>query len=307
MAISEIISLLIVFILSYFGVEIFRRWCLKREIFDIPNDRSSHTTPTARGGGIIIVTLTLVFYISYELIYGNINWFYVAGALIIAIISWLDDLISIRSIWRFAVHSLAAFIAIFGIGIIRFDIFYLDQFAWIQIIVTFVWIVWLTNAYNFMDGIDGIAATQAITAGIAWILFGFYTNETSITYFAAVLVVTNLGFIFHNWSPAKIFMGDVGSAFLGYTFAVLPLFLIGKNVTKNTYIFAICAVFLFLFDSIVTFLRRILNREKFWEAHRSHIYQRLVIRGFSHQKVSLIYGTLSIIVIGIYFLIVNLR
>ncbi len=307
MSISEIFSLIIVFILSFFGVEIFRRWCIKHEIFDIPNDRSSHTTPTARGGGIIIVALSLVFYITYELIYGNINWYYVAGALIIAIISWLDDLISIRSIWRFAVHSLAAFVAIFGIGNIHFDIFYLDQFAWLQMLITFVWIVWLTNAYNFMDGIDGIAATQAITAGIGWFLFGFYTNETSISYFAAVLVTTNLGFIFHNWSPAKIFMGDVGSAFLGYTFAVIPLLFIENNSVKNTFTFAIFAVFLFLFDSILTFLRRVINREKFWEAHRSHIYQRLVISGFSHQKVTLLYGVLSFIVIGIYFLIVNLR
>jgi Fuc2NAc and GlcNAc transferase len=298
----EKISLIFVFIASYFGVELFRRWCLRFEMVDIPNERSSHTIPTPRGGGIIIVILTVFFYLVFGYFSGTTNWYFILGSSLIAFISWLDDLVSINSLWRFLVHGISALLVIFGVGVFSFDVGFLNDSRWILYLLTYLWIVWLTNAYNFMDGIDGIAATQAITAGIGWCIFAFLADVPSILMFSAVLVATNVGFIFHNWSPAKIFMGDVGSAFLGFNFAVLPLLFLERQTNPNVLPFAICAVLIFLLDSVFTFFRRVVNREPFWRAHRSHIYQRLTLRGKSHQYVTLLYGMLSVLAITCYFL-----
>src|SRR6185436_11775719 len=126
--------------------------------------------------------------------------------------------------------------------------------------ITFFWIVGLTNAYNFMDGIDGIAGGQALVAGIGWTAIGWLDGQSHIVVFGLLLAATNLGFLFHNWSPARIFMGDVGSAFLGYSFAVLPLMLSSQSTGRTGFKLALAAilpVWPFVFDSTFTILRRL--------------------------------------------------
>ena len=172
-------------------------------------------------------------------------------------------------------------------------------------VLTFLWIVWLTNAYNFMDGIDGIAGTQALTAGIGWFVIGGISDFPLTGFYGGIIAFSTLGFLVLNWQPAKIFMGDVGSAFLGFTFAVMPLLarrefnLTTKNSSdcSNLWVLGIVLVWLFVFDTVFTFIRRAVKKEKVWEAHRSHLYQRLVIKGFSHQTVTIIYGLISALTI----------
>ena len=151
-----------------------------------------------------------------------------------------------------------------------------------------------------MDGIDGIAGMQAVTAGIGWLIIGQMLGFETVAFYGGVIAFSSFGFLIHNWHPAKIFMGDVGSAFLGYTFAVLPL--LTKNETADNFsllpIIAVGLVFLFVLDTTLTFFRRILKREKIWQAHRSHIYQQLVISGFSHRSVTLFYGFISFVIVG---------
>jgi UDP-N-acetylmuramyl pentapeptide phosphotransferase/UDP-N-acetylglucosamine-1-phosphate transferase len=159
----------------------------------------------------------------------------------------------------------------------------------------------MTNAYNFMDGIDGIAGMQAVTAGIGWLAIGNLLGMSSTGFYGGVIAFSSLGFLIHNWQPAKIFMGDVGSAFLGYSFAVLPFLSIqewNENVINKLYlpIITVLLVWLFVFDTIFTFMRRIFNGEKVWEAHRGHIYQRLVIEGFSHRSTTILYGLFSALI-----------
>jgi UDP-N-acetylmuramyl pentapeptide phosphotransferase/UDP-N-acetylglucosamine-1-phosphate transferase len=172
--------------------------------------------------------------------------------------------------------------------------------GWLGLIITFFWIIWLTNAYNFMDGIDGIAGTQGLTAGIGWLLTGIFFKLEITGFLGGVLALSNLGFLLHNWQPAKIFMGDVGSAFLGFTFAVIPLIALNEMQNGQTHLAAaaIWLVWLFVFDTLYTFFRRLLRGEKFWLAHRSHLYQRLVITGYSHQFVTVLYGFLSVIILA---------
>ncbi|MGI8787289.1 MAG: glycosyltransferase family 4 protein [Pyrinomonadaceae bacterium] len=305
--ILRIILYVCVILISYLGVEAFRRWSLRRNLYDVPNERSSHTAPTARGGGLIIVLICLSAYAGYTIfISGDFRWSYLLGASLIALVSWLDDLYSISFVWRILVHAAAAAIIILTLGYfqeIHAPFFHEINFGINGAWPTFFWIVWLTNAYNFMDGIDGIAGIQAVCAGIGWLLIGELCGLPTIGFYGGIIAFSSLGLTIQNWQPAKIFMGDVGSAFLGYSFAALPL--LAKTEIEGVRsealnpvipllpIIAVLAVWLFVFDTIYTFLRRVFRGEKVWQAHRSHIYQKLVIGGFSHQTVAIIYGAIS--------------
>ncbi len=307
---SEIILYSVVFVGAYLGVRYFRLWSLRKKLLDIPNERSSHTTPTPRGGGLIIVLASLVGFVGYSLATGrNFSGVYVLGALAIAIVSWFDDLVTISFVWRFLIHSAAAILVISTLG--YFGQIYLPfagsfNFGIWGSIFTFVWIVWLTNAFNFMDGIDGLAGIQAVIAGIGWMFWGEMSGSDETYLLAGVLCFSSLGFLIQNWQPAKIFMGDVGSAFLGFSFAVLPL--IAKNgqaaddsISPVLPLFAVALIWLFLFDTVLTFLKRAFKGEKVWRAHRWHIYQKLVILGQTHRFVSILYGAIS--AVPIFFLI----
>ncbi len=304
-----IILILAAYVLTALGVEGWRRLALQRKILDVPNERSSHINPTPRGGGVIIFAVTLAFLIAGAAQSGRLVFLspFLAGAVLIAVVSWLDDLYSLPSWLRFGVHTVAAMLVIFGIGYFKnvalpfynlsFGTWFLGQ------VLTLLWIVGLTNAYNFMDGIDGIAGAQGLTAGIGWGLAGWLIGDQLIFLFGGLLAATNLGFLWHNWHPARIFMGDVGSAFLGFSFAALPL--LAMRQTENTggwMVFGFLLVWTFIFDAVLTFIRRTRRGENVFAAHRSHLYQRLVIAGYPHNLVSLGYGILSVVGLGLAIL-----
>ena len=296
----ETLIFVFVFFASLAGVEIFRRWSLRRNLLDIPNERSSHIRPTPRGGGLIIVLASLIVYAFYTtFISQNFSWSYFCGSILIAFVSWLDDLFSVSVVFRILVHSISAILVIYSLGYFQtFQIAYIERanLGTYGVILTFLWIVWLTNAFNFMDGIDGIAATQAITSGLGWLIIGKILDLDATSFYGGVIAFASLGFLIHNWYPAKIFMGDVGSAFLGYTFAVFPLLAIKENphFAASLPLVSILLVWLFVFDTFVTFFRRVIKREKVWKAHRTHIYQRLVIAGHTHVNVTILYGAVSL-------------
>ena len=302
-----IILILAAFGLTAFGVEGWRRLALRRQILDVPNERSSHINPTPRGGGVIIFAVTLAFLIVGAAQTGSLVFLspFLLGAVLIAVVSWLDDLYSLPSLLRLSVHLIAALLLIFGIGYfkkIELPFYNLNFGIWFAgQIITLLWIVGLTNAYNFMDGIDGIAGAQGLTAGIGWGLAGWLVDDQLIFLFGGVLAATNLGFLWHNWHPARIFMGDVGSAFLGFSFAALPLLATRQTVDTGGgwIIFGFLVVWTFVFDAVLTFIRRARRGENVLAAHRSHLYQRLFIAGYSHNKISLWYGLLSVIGLGL--------
>lgn len=281
-------------ILSYAGVASIRRWAEHRQILDVPNARSSHTRPTPRGGGLAIVVVSLAGWGLFAWLHpqsvGKPGLAYVIGALLIAAISGWDDLRSLPNRVRFAAHLLAACIAVWGCGYwSKMVLPGVGDLAlgWVGLPVTILWIVWLTNAYNFMDGIDGIAGGQAVVAGVGWTLLGILSLQPALILLGLLLAATNLGFLGHNWPPARIFMGDVGSAFLGYSFAVLPV--VSAMSDPRLALAGILFVWPFVFDTTFTLLRRLRLQENIFAAHRSHLYQRLIIVGHSHRDVSLLY------------------
>ncbi len=293
----DFIIFAVVFCVSYLGVGLYRRWSLEQKLFDIPNERSSHNEPIPHGAGLVIVIICLVMYVPISLlITGTFSWGYFTGAILIALVSFLDDLRSIPFLWRLVVHCIAAVLLIADTetwhGITMLGNLDLGNFGYI---LTFLWIVWMVNSYNFMDGIDGLAGLQAVIAGIGWLILGLILGMPVIYLFSGIIAAASLGFLFHNWNPAHIFMGDVGSAFLGFTFAALPL-MARTSAIKSPDLLPIAAVlflWFFLFDSMVTIVRRAIRGEKIWIAHREHLFQRLVSSGFTHRSVTVLYGILA--------------
>jgi UDP-N-acetylmuramyl pentapeptide phosphotransferase/UDP-N-acetylglucosamine-1-phosphate transferase len=293
------ISAFIVFICSYLLVALIGSWAQHRRILDIPNERSSHDIPVPKGGGIsivILVILTLwVFYLIDSVLYPlHVTVVFTVGSILIAVISLLDDLHSLRNSIRFCMHSLAAVIIIWGIGyvsVLWLPIFERINLGFLGIILTFLYVTGLTNAYNFMDGIDGIAAIQAIVAGIGWAFIGYMYSDPMIMLPGVLIASASAGFLIHNWHPAKIFLGDVGSAFLGFSFAYLTIVAVQKDPVFL--VIGVLFVWPFIFDTVYTLFRRLSRGENIFEAHRSHLYQRLVIQGWSHRSVTLLYGLLA--------------
>ncbi|MCD9188063.1 MAG: glycosyltransferase family 4 protein [Pyrinomonadaceae bacterium] len=305
-----LIIFIVVFITSLIGVEIFRRWSLQREIFDIPNERSSHRIPTPRGGGVIIVLTVLSGYTILsllEMVEFN-RWFFIAS-LLISSISWLDDLFTISFVWRFIVHSISALLIVLNVGYFQnIEIPYIGAISgnFFGGVLTFLWIVWMTNAYNFMDGIDGIAGIQATIAGIGWYFVGNLLGMANTSTFFLIVSAACLGFLVHNWQPAKIFMGDVGSAFLGFCFAAAPFLQNNANpgIKAALPFIAVSLVWLFYFDTVFTFTKRLIKKQKVWVAHREHFYQQLIIQRFSHRFVATLYGIFALLNLLVVYLLV---
>ena len=276
-----------------------RNWAERLQILDMPNHRSSHERPVPRGGGAAIVIICLVAW-------GGLWWCqtadvapmmasYFVGAFLITIISAMDDLHHLSSATRLLAHVAAAAVLTIGCGYwreIALPLLGNVPLGWLGLPLVLVWIVGLTNSYNFMDGIDGIAAAQAIVAGLGWFLLGRIVGQWAISLLGLLVAASGAGFLIHNWSPAGIFMGDVGSAFLGYTFAFLALK--GGQKDPRMCVAGLLLVWPFVFDSTFTFLRRLGNRENVFAAHRSHLYQRLVIAEWSHAATTLLYAALDL-------------
>jgi UDP-N-acetylmuramyl pentapeptide phosphotransferase/UDP-N-acetylglucosamine-1-phosphate transferase len=281
------------------GVALVRRWATRRRILDVPNERSSHTRPTPRGGGLAIVAVVLLG-LAAGPIAGVVAvtaalGLCVAGAIVVAAVSWLEDLRGVPVGWRLAAHVAAAVLALIGVYSLSPGVPFAAGRMWSSMLVTsacLIWIVGLTNAYNFMDGIDGIAGSQAVVAGLGWVALAGRADRIE-TWLGLLLAASSLGFLVHNWRPAKIFMGDVGSAFLGFSFAVLAI--IGAQHEPRLALAGILAVWPFVFDTSFTFLRRLHRGENVFQAHRSHLYQRLVLVGYSHRFVTCLYGALAVL------------
>ncbi len=216
------------------------------------------------------------------------------GSLIIAGVSWLDDLCSLPNRIRFIAHAIVSLLLLIGVGywnVVNIPFAGQLHLGWVGVPITFLWITGLTNAYNFMDGVDGIAGGQAVVAGLGWAVLGWLNHLPLISTLGLLLAACSLGFLGHNWPPARIFMGDVGSAFLGYTFAILAVIAAQKD--PRLALTGLLLVWPFVFDTTFTFLRRLRGGENVFAAHRSHLYQRLVIAGYSHCFVTLLYIGLS--------------
>ena len=269
---------------------------LAKNLLDIPNVRSSHTVPTPRGGGIaIVIVLMLSGVMSLFLPQAPIHSLVclLLATLAFAVLGWQDDKHDLPASARFLIQLL---IAALSSGWLLWNVpgWSLSSGGIVILLLSVLWIAWMANLYNFMDGIDGISAVETIILGATTSYWFAMSGEISIAVICIAVAGAAVGFLRWNWSPAKIFMGDVGSLALGAFFAIIAIIgSIGLDIPFSAFL-VLYAVY--LADSSVTLLHRVIKREKWWQAHRSHFYQRAVQSGFSHAQVSL-----SVMVINIIF------
>lgn len=289
------------FLVCAAAVYVFRRLASgSTRLLDIPNERSSHSKPVVRGAGLAIVLTVLGGYLVSAGSHASIA--YVAAAGSIAVISFFDDLRSIPLLPRLIVHFAAAVAVVYWCGGYTGLAVPLTgesiDFGLPGVLITILFIVWMTNAFNFMDGIDGIAGIQGVGAGLGWVLVGIGGGQPVMAAFGALIVGSCLAFLLFNWQPASVFMGDVGSTFLGFTLASVPLVTAETSaiVRSEGFLFAAAFLWLFLFDTVYTRLRQILRLRPFWRAHREHIYQQIVVAGASHASVSVFFGIVAILI-----------
>ncbi|MBN1679780.1 MAG: glycosyltransferase family 4 protein [Anaerolineae bacterium] len=297
----ELIWIVPTVVLSYFLVYAIKKWATTRRILDIPNYRSSHTLPVPRGGGWGIVLVVLGGSLVYGFWHGDV-WDrllpYLLGVSLIVIISWIDDTRFLRAHIRLLVHLISAAIAVVGLGYwqqVDLPVVGTLDLGVFGILITVIWIAGVINAVNFMDGIDGISGGQTAVIGLGWFLVAQSFDGADIRLVAmlgVLLAGSSLGFLGHNWAPATIFLGDIGSTFIGYTLAVMPLMLSGSHRTALATGTALM-LWAYLFDTGYTLLCRLKRGEDVFQAHRSHLYQQLVILGYGHRVVSILYMMLS--------------
>jgi Fuc2NAc and GlcNAc transferase len=278
---------------------------------DIPNDRSSHLTPTPRGGGIAFVAASLVGFLllllNKELDRADLLALCCAGV-IVAIAGYLDDRQKISGATiRLVLHTIGAIVLVVGIGfpsqISLFD--RTVNAGLIGSILGVLYLVWLLNLFNFMDGTDGIAASEAVFVCVAGAILNYRAlSDTNFSAVAIVLAASTFGFLLYNWSPAKIFMGDVGSGYLGIVVGGLSL-MAAKQLHELLWVWIILLA-VFVSDATITLIRRLARKQKPHVAHRSHAYQHLAIQFNSHAKVSLIVLAINVVwILPIAFLVAD--
>jgi Fuc2NAc and GlcNAc transferase len=267
-----------------------RRIALTRGLLDVPNERSAHTIPTPRGGGGAIALTATAGFVLLATLHSLDAALLVAllgGGLAVAMVGLIDDRRPLPALVRLLVHFMVAAWAIAWVGglpPLQIDGRVLIPGA-VSTTLAALGIVWVLNLFNFMDGIDGIAASEAVFVTWAAAVIALATNTAAAVSAAAlVLGAASLGFLVWNWPPAKIFMGDIGSGYLGYVISVLALADAQHSAVALLMWLTLGGVF--FVDATATLARRLVRRERIYQAHRSHAYQWLARRWGSHRRVT---------------------
>ena len=276
-------------VLSSLGTSLVRHVTLRKNLLDVPNERSSHTRPTPTSAGLAIVVSFASGLLAAELFLGGSGlgpafWPLVCASLAIASVGLVDDVRGLSARARLVVQVVAAVGFCIGFEPLRrLSIPVVGQLDLgpLSYPISVLWLVSLTNFYNFMDGIDGIAGGTAVLVCTFLAIAFASAGGTVLT--PVLLGAACLGFLAHNYPPAKIFMGDVGSGFLGFTLGALAI--VGDHQLELPASAVLLALGMFILDTTMTLTRRIARGEKWYAAHRSHYYQRLVQAGWSHRDV----------------------
>lgn len=273
-------------LLSCMGTKLYINYARQKAILDIPNERSSHTLSTPRGGGVVFVILFLAVILLCPFFFPREAslWFALSGGgLAVTAVGWIDDRKTLPAWQRLGVHSLSVLWVLYHLGgmpslSLGFTSLPLGMFGYV---LAFLGGVWMINLYNFMDGIDGLAAGEAVLVALAG---AFLTTDTPVSLPLFALAASVLGFLVWNWSPAKVFMGDAGSGFLGFAFFCFALYT--ENTNAMPLLTWAVLVSVFAVDATLTLVMRARQRKRLSEAHRDHLYQQFIKAGSKHSTVS---------------------
>lgn len=292
------ISFFLIFFVLAFGFTYFMRtYALKKNIIDNPNERSSHSTPTPRGGGVAIVCsylLALAMLIYSQQLTLHIGIILMVAGFVIALLGFLDDHGHINSMLRLAIHFFVAIGVVISLGgFAEVTIFNGMQLGFIANIIAVLFLVWLLNLYNFMDGINGIASIEAIMTTVSMAILYFILNTSLNSELLWLLSACVLGFLLWNFPKAKIFMGDACSGFLGLILGILALIALKENLAL--FCAWIICLGIFVVDATYTLIKRVLSGYKMYDAHRSHSYQILSRKWGSHTPVTLAIAAINLL------------
>lgn len=289
-------------LISTLATGVVRKLAQLHGLLDVPNERSSHVNATPRGGGISIVlalTMSLGVLALLDRVPMNLFLALFGGGLAVAAIGFLDDRRPVSPGIRLAVHVGSAVWAVFWIGGLPAlragdEVLRLGSAG---AVLAVLGLTWTLNLFNFMDGIDGIAASEAVFIACGGVLAAVAgAGAAGIPAVCVVFGAAGVGFLLWNWPPAKIFMGDVGSGYLGFVIGVLALTAARANPSALWVWLILGAVF--FVDATVTLVRRLLRGDRVYEAHRSHAYQWLARRWGSHGRV-----TMAVLILNVVWLL----
>ncbi|HSR55110.1 MAG TPA: glycosyltransferase family 4 protein [Alphaproteobacteria bacterium] len=285
---------LVFFLATAASTWIVTRWVIamltRRQILDSPNARSSHAAPTPRGGGLGVLGIALPLLAAVTWLHWPADaaaWAVLGGALVLAVVSWADDLKDISSGLRLAAHAAAVALAL-ALLPSEFTLFQGALPLIVDRVLAAIAWVWFVNLFNFMDGIDGIAGVETIAIGLgmgaAAMLIGGPGGAATATagLWGFTLAAGATGFLVLNWHPARVFLGDVGSVPLGFLLGWLLISLAHWGYWAA----ALILPAYYLADATLTLAFRLLRGQRIWEAHKEHFYQRAVARGWSHDRVA---------------------
>lgn len=297
-----IFAFIVSFAFTFATTPLVRRFAFKIGAIDIPKDnRRMHKKPTPRIGGLAIIfgftVATLCFAQPSRQLYGTL-----AGAAIIAVMGVIDDCKNLPAKLKFVIQIIAALVVVFA-GDIKIDVFTNPNFLsdnpywvlpeWLSVTLTVIWIVFITNAVNFIDGLDGLAAGVSAIMSISLVFISIRVGEYPIAILGIALMGSCFGFLPFNFNPAKIFMGDTGSTFLGFMLATLSIQGVFKSYAVISFAVPLLILGLPLFDALFAMIRRILRGQSPMTADRGHLHHRLVDMGFSQKQTVFILYAIS--------------
>ena len=281
------------------------RWQLSSfGVVDIPNARSSHNTPVVRGGGLGIMILLIGFALASSFYPGG-GWA-LLGLIVVGAVSLIDDIKTLTISARLPVHLLGGALTAYGVivstewegsGMIK---------TILILVVSSMFLIIFINSYNFMDGVNGLAVMQSIVSGVAGALIVLRTNseERELITFFLVLSAVSIGFLFHNFPKARMFLGDVGSVGIGIVIGC-SILILWAEFGWRVGIVMVMVQLNFLLDTGATFLRRLLTGQRVVSAHREHFYQRLHRSGYTHKAVTGLEFFIQGVAIGVLICIQN--
>ncbi|MBI1731277.1 MAG: glycosyltransferase family 4 protein [Gammaproteobacteria bacterium] len=296
-----VLSFLLVFPLSVFLTWAILGYVSRRNMLDVPGERSLHSVPTPRGGGLAIAICILggaAILAAMGEIPRSLALSMIAGGAVVATLGWIEDRAGLAPAIRGMGYLCAAALSVWLLGgLERIEIGTGNlELGWAGFPLAVLGLAWLTNLYNFMDGADGIAAAQGITAGgFAAVLFGG-AGQGGAAALCAIIAAACAGFLVFNRPPARLFMGDVGSCLLGYSFGVLAVF--GEHSGAVPLPAWLLLLLVFAVDASLTLVRRLLRGERWYSPHRSHAYQLLVRSGLGHRGLLAGFLAVNALILG---------
>ncbi len=287
------------FVLSLLLTIYYRRVAMRYGIMDVPNERSSHKMPIPRGSGItffLSFNLVLAVLVQQGILTLKYTFPVFLGGPVIMLLGYWDDISSIPAGVRLSVHMLVSFFVFILIssGFSKdITISFLPEWPWLTTAFCILFIAWFINLYNFMDGCDGLATSVGMVGSGLISLLSYISGHQDLAVTYLILAYALAGFLVFNWHPAKVFMGDAGAYFLGYVFGALAL--VSKMYYDSSLYIHLIIFGLMIVDATWTLFRRATRRERIFNAHRQHGFQKLMQKGWGHARVTSLYVLITVL------------